>query len=248
MTNYKLGCLAALPDHRDFVYKATPPPHFPPSLDLRPSFFSVWDQGQIGSCTAHAIGAQFRYRLIKENLVGWMPSRLQIYYDSRALEGTIASDSGAQMRDVYKTLNLVGTGEEKFWPYDTSKFRQRPNQLVYGSAKHSHHKAVQYHKALNPDVDWKVALMAGLPVAIGFVVYASFFDTGSDGMMKMPASNESQEGGHAVLIVGWNDGNQAWIVRNSWAASWGDQGYFYMPFSFARNSNYVFDAWVLQLV
>jgi len=41
---------------------------------------------------------------------------------------------------------------------------------------------------------------------------------------------------HAVLLVGWNDniytngGLGAWIVKNSWGTSWGDQGYFYLAY------------------
>ncbi|MGB9893383.1 MAG: lectin like domain-containing protein, partial [Candidatus Saccharicenans sp.] len=52
----------------------------------------------------------------------------------------------------------------------------------------------------------------------------------------------SQVGGHAVAIVGWNDnfeaskfntpppGNGAFIVKNSWGASWGENGYFYVSY------------------
>jgi C1A family cysteine protease len=33
-------------------------------------------------------------------------------------------------------------------------------------------------------------------------------------------------GGHAVSIIGWNDAEKAWIVRNSWGPGWGDKGFF----------------------
>ena len=35
-----------------------------------------------------------------------------------------------------------------------------------------------------------------------------------------------QEGGHLVVIVGWNDTEQSWICKNSWNTTWGDSGYF----------------------
>lgn len=35
-----------------------------------------------------------------------------------------------------------------------------------------------------------------------------------------------QVGSHAIVIVGWNDAEQAWIMRNSWGEDWGDRGYF----------------------
>ncbi|MEJ2634730.1 MAG: C1 family peptidase [Calditrichia bacterium] len=34
------------------------------------------------------------------------------------------------------------------------------------------------------------------------------------------------EGGHFILIVGWNDEEQSWLCKNSWSADWGESGYF----------------------
>jgi len=34
------------------------------------------------------------------------------------------------------------------------------------------------------------------------------------------------EGGHAILIVGWEDENQCWICKNSWGSYWGSNGFF----------------------
>ena len=39
------------------------------------------------------------------------------------------------------------------------------------------------------------------------------------------------EGGHAVLIVGYSDAGQYFIVKNSWGAGWGESGYFKIAYS-----------------
>jgi C1A family cysteine protease len=40
-----------------------------------------------------------------------------------------------------------------------------------------------------------------------------------------------QLGGHAITLVGWDDQDQAWIVRNSWGEGWGEEGYFRIAYS-----------------
>jgi C1A family cysteine protease len=56
---------------------------------------------------------------------------------------------------------------------------------------------------------------------------------GANGVMPMPTGNAI--GGHAVVAVGYDDAKEMLIVRNSWGSSFGDKGYFYMPYKFAAN-------------
>src|SRR6516165_12345961 len=98
------GWVPDLPDQRDHLY-AAPPANLaalPPSADLTAHCPPVYDQGQLGSCTANAIAAAIQFDRMKEGLSDFVPSRLFIYYNERAMEGTIASDSGAQIRDGIK--------------------------------------------------------------------------------------------------------------------------------------------------
>ncbi|HSQ05128.1 MAG TPA: hypothetical protein VLN59_13880, partial [Burkholderiales bacterium] len=75
----------------------------PAKVDLRAKCPPVYDQGQLGSCTANAIGAAIQFDRRKQKLKSdFCPSRLFIYYNERAMEGTIKSDSGAQIRDGIK--------------------------------------------------------------------------------------------------------------------------------------------------
>jgi cathepsin L len=35
---------------------------------------------------------------------------------------------------------------------------------------------------------------------------------------------------HAVLIIGWDDARQAWLIKNSWGAGWGNSGFMWIRY------------------
>src|SRR6185312_5517493 len=97
----RYGWRPQLPDKRDLRFvahpRATP---LPPYVDLRQSMPAVYDQGELGSCTANAISAALEYQAIREGLPDkGVPSRLFIYYNERVMEGDPGTDAGAQIRD-----------------------------------------------------------------------------------------------------------------------------------------------------
>lgn len=74
------------------------------------------------------------------------------------------------------------------------------------------------------------------PVTSGFTVRPDFLQWDGSGVYSWDGSSSSPEdGGHAIVIVGWGNYKDAssgtvtpyWLVRNSWGADWGpDGGYF----------------------
>jgi C1A family cysteine protease len=64
----------------------------------------------------------------------------------------------------------------------------------------------------------------------------------------MPSPKEKLVGGHAVLAVGYDHPREQFIVRNSWGADWGMQGYCTMPYSYLLDSNLSDDFWTVKLV
>lgn len=131
----KFGWKRDLPDHRDFKFKITAPKPVPPLVDLRHLCPPVYNQGQLGSCTANALGAAFQYEQIKQGKDNFVPSRLFIYYNERAIEGTINEDAGAMIRDGIKTMVKDGVCPEKSWRYNEFKFKVKPLNVVI--LKHS---------------------------------------------------------------------------------------------------------------
>ena len=52
-------------------------------------------------------------------------------------------------------------------------------------------------------------------------------------------------GGHAMLLVGYDDGDGTFIVRNSWGADWGDRGYCRMSYETFQTSLAANTTWIL---
>jgi C1A family cysteine protease len=60
--------------------------------------------------------------------------------------------------------------------------------------------------------------------------------------------NESVVDGHAVLAVGYDDGQGRFIIRNSWAPAKGHGGYYYMPYQYLTSAMLADDFWTVRLV
>jgi hypothetical protein len=249
------GWTPDVPDKRDMVYMVEAPVVCPPLVDLRPQCPPVYDQGQLGSCTANAIAAAIHFERMKQGLLpDFIPSRLFIYYNERAMENTVQSDSGAQIRDGIKSVAQFGdcpeTAVDNFpgWNYTISDFAAKPPKVCYRLGLK--YRAVQYARVGQNRDAIQQCLAQGYPIVFGFSVYQSFesADVAATGVAPMPGPDEQQLGGHAVLAVGYDDVTGRVLVRNSWGDGWGDKGYFTIPFDYLEDQNLAADFWTIRLV
>ncbi len=244
------GWVPDLPDQRDHLYAAPVETlvALPPSTDLRAQCPAVYDQGQLGSCTANAIAGAIEFDRMKQKLSDFVPSRLFIYYNERVIEGTVGSDSGAQIRDGIKSVNKQGVCPETDWPYNITKFTQKPPAKAYRDAKLD--RAIAYQRLVQTMMQMKGCLASGYPFVFGFAVYESFESrrVAQTGHAPMPGPGEKQLGGHAVAAVGYDDGPQTFLIRNSWGDGWGMAGYFTLPYAYLAQPSLASDFWTIRLV
>ena len=66
------------------------------------------------------------------------------------------------------------------------------------------------------------------PVSIAFDVSNDFMDYSGGVFVDSTCLQDPEHVNHAVLIVGYGNenGQDYWIVKNSWGPSWGEDGYF----------------------
>jgi C1A family cysteine protease len=220
----------------------------PKKVNLTSKMPPVYDQGQLGSCTANAIGAAFEYEQLKQKQKDFMPSRLFIYYNERAIEGTVDSDSGAMIRDGIKSVAKLGVCPEDTWPYDIAHFTEKPPKKAYTEA--TKHQVLVYRRVIANLHQMQGCLASGYPFVFGFTVYESFMtpEVAATGEVPLPPRSEQVLGGHAVLAVGYDDATQRFIVRNSWGKGWGNKGYCTMPYGYLTDPSLARDFWAVYTV
>lgn len=264
MTNRKFGFIKQEKDKRDFTFTARPKQLavLPTSADVREWDTPVLDQGDLGSCTAHALAAVVQWLQFKKMGTYTPVSRLFNYYYSRRIEG-ITGDEGSTLRAAAKSLNHDGDPPEKTWPYKTRKVDDEPNSTAIQEALRW--QSLQYY-ACNTDQDKKAALgVSGLPFMGGFTVYEtrnSIYNVGNSGNIANPIGTEVSNvlGGHAIAFMGYDDTHinadsslGAWLIKNSWGHRWGSKcttkqmpggaktkGYGWLPYVYQPD-----DCWVI---
>ena len=170
-----------------------------------------------------------------------------IYYNERVLERTVSLDAGSTIEDGIRVMAKYGACDETDWPYDISQFTVKPSVAAYDAAVARKIKA--YASVNNQELNvLKRVISAGYPVIFGFNVYDSFESqaVATTGIATMPVSRDTLLGGHAALLVGYDDSTQMFKVRNSWGYSWGDRGYFYLPYAYMTDPELAGDAWVIS--
>ena len=242
-----LGCRPDLPDQRDYLASGFLDFGGKPqeAVSLRDGFLPPRDQGNKNSCTGFAL-TSFReyletldkYSLIKNRYVteGYL-SPLFVYNWERKMESTFDYDEGATLRSGLKVLRKYGVAKEGSFEYNDSNFYK-----LYESNEETRLNRVFKFMRVDKNLI-KSCLSLGFPIVCGVSLYTTFYKVGGDGVVQDPNRQTSLLGGHAMVIVGYDENYVE--LRNSWGENWGYSGYCFITWDYFYNN--VFDLWTAVL-
>jgi len=205
----------------------------PTDFDARttwPTFVHpVRDQGQCGSCWAHAASETFSDKLA----IATKGSVNEIFSVQELVSCDTAKDmgcGGGWPEYAFNYMMTKGLPSDTCYPYTSG---QGDSGTCLSACKDGSAKMLTTHKIKSWDyVNGEAAMMAALvngPIAVAFAVYEDFFSYKTG--VYVPNKASGLAGYHAVKMVGYGvttgpKPQKYWIVANSWGLSWGNQGYF----------------------
>lgn len=262
-----LGLIPDAPDDRDHLLTVEPGATAYKFVDLehRKATPPVWNQLALGACTAHGTLAAFMWASNKHGQHDPMLSRLQLYYNSRKLEGTVGEDSGAQIRDAIKAAGM-GIAPETDWPYNIKRFAQAPPAKAATDA--AQNVALKYRRVPCQTSSIQAVLTSGYPVVIGLTLYDTFESDAAftTGFVPNPQPGDRVIGGHCMAVWGIGTGHD-WHahkqfvharldpakvyckIRNSWGPDVYQRGYLLMEADgYLSDPDLASDYWMITKV
>ncbi|MDR6226773.1 C1 family peptidase [Desmospora profundinema] len=203
----------------------------PEQVDLRPYFPAVRSQGRFGTCVPFAAAGLREYYIGRDTRARGSEitylSPLYIYHPR-------GPQDGMTLDAAFRVMERRGVTPETERPYDLNP--ENTQQFDEPLTTLQNKNAVPY-KLRNYQVIWrsnmveqiKQALANGDPVMVGIQVYPNFDATPPSGIVP-PVKEKKSRGGHALVVVGYDEEKKWFIMRNSWGDRFGDHGYAYMHY------------------
>jgi Cysteine protease len=208
----------------------------PSHVDLSPMLPPPGNQGQQSSCVAWATAyalrtyqAHVRERAPLVHSDGSLDS-LRVFSPAFVYNQiNNGRDAGSAFPDALDLLKLKGAAPLGLMPYSQNDYTSMPNATATNAA--SRYRIAFWRQInVNDTIDIKSQLNAGYPVVIGATIDEGF-DRGGKGFVWNHIEGK-QLGGHAMVIVGYDDDRGAYRVQNSWGRDWGDRGYYWLDYAF----------------
>lgn len=214
-----------------------PTERLPTAFDLRNTrdgdyTTPVKDQGECGSCTAFAVAATLEGTAAYTRRAAGLDLDLaeaHLYFGYEATRAGKAG-GGSWPDDLLGDCAGGGVTFEDYWPYreDGSGWLNPdwPNRVAH---------AEDVVDLTRKPAEIKHHIYGSGPVVACMVIYDDFFHY-TGGVYRHTTDKTS--GGHACVLIGWDDEQGCWIAKNSWGTNWGEDGFFRIAYGEAYIEDY----------
>ena len=252
LRDHGLGCIPSRPGRHALASPPLQMAQLPPSVDLSEDLPPAGDQGMQNSCVGWAIA--YGYKTFQEGRervwdLGdpahqFSPS----YVYNQRITSDCHRDNGMSIPDGMNTLVQQGCAPLSVFPYSGGNPCVLPDESQRAAA--SQYKADSFGalfvgQGTASISELKAHLVAGDAFVLAFPAYADFFEsTCEDLLIGEPEAGEMYSGGHAVLVVGYDDFIGGFRILNSYGRDWMCDGFAYLSYSFVQH--YAWEAWTME--
>lgn len=135
--------------------------------------------------------------------------------------------TGSTISAGLEVLKKQGAAPWSDFPYDPFNCEQQPSSQVLATAKQF--RIRDWSRVNTKEVDsLKAELFQGNPIVFGMFVTPAFYRLKSG---IFTDTTERVSGGHAMVLVGYDDDVKAFKIFNSWGENWGERGFGWISYA-----------------
>ena len=220
------------------------PSDLPSSFDFSDRMPPVRSQGQQGSCASWAVGyylKSYHEHIEKNTVFGESGSNdFSNVYSPAFLYNRLkigSCDGGSYIHENLEMVRDMGIASWNDMPYTDKECHAFPSAIATKNAKCSKilsYSTVRIHDPIEPKEiqDMKYYLSNYNPLVIGIYVFEGFSNhtkIGGESFYKK-YNQKGYSGGHAIVVVGYDDSKNAFKIINSWGDDWANDGFLWIDY------------------
>lgn len=199
------------------------------AADLSTELGPIRDQGHRGTCLAFAVTATHEQARRSHRGFAAVLGEEILYWACKQVDGDRVP--GTSPGSAASALISTGQSAAVLWPYDGDRNDAAADYTPTTAALEPGEMRRASLKGTVPDVDLlRDVLRGGQAVVLGLELWPQFYEA-HGGKLGVPAPDDLLSENHAVALVGFDDGEQEFLLRNSWGETWGDGGHGRLPYA-----------------
>jgi hypothetical protein len=247
---FAFGLLPSPEGNYPTVMSASSLTALPENVDLSAMLPPVINQGRQSSCVGFTLAYYLRtyQEAVENNRVPHEDRHIfspAFIYNQR--NGGCSRDVGMTFWDGLTIIQNKGTATLATMPYEPNDSCSQPSAEASAEAltyRIEGYQAVFVGKGRADLASMKNQLAQGQPVALAVPIYSEFFRVSyGRPVIDLPQPGSTFYGGHAILVVGYDEARRTFKVVNSWGTYWAEGGFGYLTYDFVRQE--AWEAWII---